>query len=95
MSSINDATPEEWDYLKKTSSTAAVATHNNRRQTMENEHELSLQHTLLAAVEAHNKGVKVDWQLMCVNTYNAAMAEIARLNEVIEDVQQRQEGDEQ
>ena len=44
----------------------------------------TLQEKLQAAVDAQNKGIPVNWQEMCLETYNAAMAEIQRLNALLE-----------
>jgi hypothetical protein len=46
--------------------------------------EQTLQEKLQAAVDAQNKGIPVNWQEMCLETYNAAMAEIQRLNALLE-----------
>ncbi len=53
--------------------------------TEENEvPETSLQEVIASAVEAQDKGVPVDWQQICLHTYQVAEAEIARLNTLLE-----------
>jgi len=46
--------------------------------------ETSLQEVIASAVEAQDKGVPVDWQQICLHTYQVAEAEIARLNYLLE-----------
>ena len=41
--------------------------------------ERTLQGALEAAITAQEAGAKIDWQAMCVEVYNVAMAEIKRL----------------
>ncbi len=44
--------------------------------------EKSLQQVIEAAVTAENAGVAVDWKALCFQTYNVAMAEIQKLQEL-------------
>ena len=44
----------------------------------------SIQDKLQAAVQAQEAGVPVDWQALCVETYNVATAEIQGLQEALQ-----------
>jgi len=45
---------------------------------------VSVQEQLQAAMEAEAKGIPVDLKSLCVQTYNAAMGEIKRLQDELE-----------